>query len=43
MQGLHPDFWESGLALCTLAGFWKEERFADSSGSLGILSTPVMP
>lgn len=44
MQGLHPEFWEPGPALlCALAGFWKEEGFADSGGCFGILGSSVMP
>lgn len=43
MQGLHPECWEPGLDLCVLAGFWKEEGFADSGGCFGILGTPVEP
>ena len=27
MQGLHPEWWESGLAVCP-GWFWKEEGFA---------------
>lgn len=43
MQGLHPEFWEPGPALCALAGFWKEEGFADPGGCFGILGSSVMP
>lgn len=42
MQGLHPECWDPGLALCALAGVWKEERFADPGDCLGILGSHVM-
>ena len=40
MQGLHPEWWESGLAVCP-GWFWKEEGFAGPGAYLGILGTPV--